>query len=177
MKTTDSFDGETALDELAAEWIVEREEGFASGRAEAFAEWCGRDPRHVAAVTRVESALALLNTMPSVRAPLEARISRSVEAETTAQSVRFGSWRWAAGLAAVLAIGVGGWWVVRSSTPAAQIYAADTSAPQRVALADGSVVDLNTNSQLKVRFSTGERQVTLAAGEAHFQVAHNAART
>lgn len=179
MKTTDSFDAERALDDLAAEWIVEREEGFVPERGELFAKWCTDDPRHAAALARVERTLVLLDTLPAFRGSLETHINRDVTHNRERAIVirsRFGPWQKAASVAASLVIGFSAWWVVRSSAPAAQIYAADTSAPQRVALADGSVVDLNTNSQLKVRFSTGERQVTLAAGEAHFQVAHNTSR-
>jgi transmembrane sensor len=180
MKPTNSLDPETALEELAAGWIVEREEGFSLGRAEAFAEWCSSDPRHAEAVARVESTLALLNEMPAVRAPLEARVAHEARPKLAAVVIApilpLNPWRWAAGLAAALVIGAAGWWLVPSHVPAAQNYAADAAAPERLALADGSVVDLNANSRLQVRFTKGERQLTLAAGEAHFQVAHNAAR-
>jgi transmembrane sensor len=61
------------LDEQAAAWLCERDEGFAPGRAEAFAAWCAADPRHAAAVRQIERAMAVLETMPTVRRPLEAR--------------------------------------------------------------------------------------------------------
>jgi transmembrane sensor len=41
-------------------------------------------------------------------------------------------------------------------------------------LADGSVVQLNTDSQIQVDFSTGTRKIRLLRGEAHFDVSHNA---
>ena len=43
-------------------------------------------------------------------------------------------------------------------------------------LADGSVLHLNTNSAVTVRYGTTERLVTLTAGQADFEVAHNTAR-
>ncbi|WP_237717208.1 FecR family protein [Cupriavidus basilensis] len=43
---------------------------------------------------------------------------------------------------------------------------------QRVTLPDGSVVELNTRTRLSVRFEPGLRAVTLADGEAMFEVAH-----
>src|SRR5579859_1371595 len=76
MKATGSIESEALLEELAASWIIEREEGFAPNRAEAFADWCIIDPRNSAAVARVENTLALLNEMPSVRAQLEMRVVR-----------------------------------------------------------------------------------------------------
>jgi transmembrane sensor len=180
MKTTESFETEAFLDELAASWIVEREEGFSPGRAEAFAEWCRSDPRHAEAVTRVEGTLDLLNEMPSVRATLEERVGRAaergIEVVTRAPGLRLIFRLWASGIAAALVIGTVGLWLATSRTNESKTYSANSTAPLRVALTDGSVIDLNANSRLRVKFSSGQRQLELAAGEAHFQVAHNAAR-
>lgn len=48
--------------------------------------------------------------------------------------------------------------------------------PSRQVLPDGSVVELKEGSELKVDFTAALRRVTLKRGEAHFQVAKNAAR-
>jgi len=45
-----------------------------------------------------------------------------------------------------------------------------------VVLDDGSVIDLNTNTQIRVRFSAARRQILLDRGEALFSVAHDASR-
>jgi transmembrane sensor len=45
-----------------------------------------------------------------------------------------------------------------------------------VTLADGSVIELNTDSILKVRFTPQQRAIHLIKGEAFFRVAHDAAR-
>ncbi len=180
MKGTDSQDLEADFEEEATIWILEREEGFAPGRAEAFAEWCNGSPLHSAAVARVEGTLAILNDMPAVRASLETRLGRGMGKQSGRSRVasvrRFTSWPWAAGLAAALVLGAMGWWITRPQAPVSQSFAATGTEPRRVPLADGSVVDLNLNSRLRVRFSEGERRVALDAGEAHFQVAHNATR-
>ncbi|HEX2800797.1 MAG TPA: FecR domain-containing protein [Phenylobacterium sp.] len=47
---------------------------------------------------------------------------------------------------------------------------------QRIALADGSTIDLNAESRLTVRLSRAERRVVLADGEAIFEVAHDESR-
>jgi transmembrane sensor len=180
MNTADFRDQESGLEEAAASWIVEREEGFTSGRAEAFANWLSRDPRHAEAIALVERALALLEKMPAVRGPLEARIGKTAEGKLQRAPivpvVRFNPWAWAAGLAAALVLCAAIWWIRPGQASAPQTFAADASEPQRIALSDGSVVDLNLSSRLQVQFSEGVRRVALSAGEAHFQVAHNAAR-
>ena len=43
---------------------------------------------------------------------------------------------------------------------------------QRVILQDGSQVDLNTGSEIKVRFTGRQREIVLTHGEALFTVAH-----
>jgi transmembrane sensor len=179
MKANDSLDPETALEELAAGWIVEREEGFAPERAQEFTAWCDRDPRHADAVARVQNTLALLNEMPAVRASLEARIGDAMERGPAKESFvsvgHFKPWPWVAGLAAALVLGAPGWWLVSTRVTAIQTYATGTNAARRVVLADGSVVDLNANSRFQAKFLAAERQVTLVDGEAHFQVAHDPA--
>lgn len=163
------------MDEAAAEWLVERDDGFAPGRAEAFAAWCAQDPRHAEALTRLERTLALLDELPAVEGS-QARIA-SLRPVPVANP-RFGFQRmvWAAGLAAVLVLGFSAWWVSTPRQPAGQHYVTDAVAQRSMLLPDGSVLDINTASDVMVQFTTRERRVILGRGEAHFQVAHDTAR-
>lgn len=180
MKTNHSPSvAERACDDAAAAWLCERAEGFSPERARAFAAWCEADPRHAAAVARVERALALLDEMPAVRVPLEARVGRVEPAaapQPAATVARFPRAAWLAGLAAALAIGGLAAWLNFTRAPAGERYATTAAAPRRVALDDGSVVDLNAGSDVRIQLSARERRVTLGAGEAHFEVAHDATR-
>ncbi len=180
MNPTEANDLEAGREEDAAGWLLEREDGFAPGRAEAFAAWRGGDQRNAAAFARVERTLAILDEMPAVRGPLEVRVGPAAREEARVKSpVRatdFRRWAWVTGMAAAVVIGASTWRALQSPTAAAQVYEAIGTDPRRVSLADGSVVDLNSNSRVEVQFSEGERHVTLVTGEAHFQVAHNQAR-
>lgn len=174
MSTAD--DQQNRIDDEAANWMCERDEGFAPGRQEAFLDWLNRDPRHVAAFSDIERTWQALEEMPAVRGPLTERFPVPAKAShiAPASGGRHAWWQWAAGLAALVAVVFAGRWVLeRQGT---EIYALGDGAPQRIALEDGSIVDLNSHSELQVRFTPTERRLTLAAGEAHFQVAHNAAR-
>lgn len=51
-------------------------------------------------------------------------------------------------------------------------YTTDLGEQRSITLADGSVVFLNTSSQIKVQLSPGERRIDLSRGEALFEVAH-----
>jgi transmembrane sensor len=179
MKASDEFSAIEALEEQAAGWLCEKEEGFAPGRAREFALWCEADPRHAAAVERVGRTLALLAEMPAVRAPLEARVGPVVamsHARPAARITRFPFPVWTAGLAAALVVGATTWWLGLGARDAGERYATPAAVQQRVALRDGSVVDLNTNSNVEVEFTKRERRVVLGAGEAHFQVSPDASR-
>jgi transmembrane sensor len=177
MNTADDFRPDEAFDDAATAWLCERDEGFTPGRAQEFAAWRDQDPRHAAAVARVERALALIAEMPAVRVPLEARFGPVEDSERTARRGRMLLFPRAAWLSAAAAIALGAvaWWNV-SERSAGERYAAEPAAQRRVALRDGSVVDLNAASDVRVDFSARERRIKLHAGEAHFQVAADTAR-
>lgn len=168
-----------AIETAAAAWLVERDEGFAPGRAEAFAAWRAADPRHAAAFAEAEQAFAMIGSgMPALRAPLAASVAAEWHGQSAAGRPRRAAPAWiAAGIAAALAFAAGVWWrsgaVVTVATP--QTIAA-TAEPQQVALEDGSVVNLNTASSVRVQLSPHERRIALDAGEAHFAVAHDESR-
>lgn len=175
MNPADQNRDDGILDEAAAEWLVERDEGFAPGRAEAFAAWCARDSRHAEALMRLERTLALLDELPEVKGS-QARVASVRPA--SAANPGFGVQRlvWTAGLAAVLVLGFSLWWVSTPRQPAGQHYVTDAVAQRSLVLPDGSVLDINTASDVVVQFTAGERRVILGRGEAHFQVARDAAR-
>jgi transmembrane sensor len=166
---------EDAIETAAAEWLVERDAGFAPGRAKAFAAWRATDPRHEAAVLRTECALDLIAEMPAIRSPLAARLAEETEIVRPAFLRVPG---FAAGLAAALALAAVVWWVAPGRTGLAetQHYATAATRQQQVALVDGSVMNLNVSTDVQVALTPAARRVTLTAGEAHFAVAHDTAR-
>jgi transmembrane sensor len=62
------------------------------------------------------------------------------------------------------------WWIL---TGRQQTYSTEIGGLSRVVLKDGSTVTLNTDSELRVRFSRATRLVELLKGEAQFSVAHD----
>jgi len=179
MNSSQTSPEDEALEAEAARWLCAREDGFAAGQADAFAAWCQSDPRHAAAVGRVERALALLDELPAVRGALELRLTedRNQQSSTNRRALRFPVLLWLGGLAAALLLAFAGW-QVRSHAAASPVehYTTGTGMQQSIALTDGSVMDVNAGSDVAVQFTPTERRVTLRRGEAHFQVAHNPAR-
>ncbi|MCX6933001.1 MAG: FecR domain-containing protein, partial [Verrucomicrobia bacterium] len=169
----DHSSSDDAIETAAAEWLVERDAGFAPGRASAFAAWCAADPRHEAAVLRTEYALDLIGEMPAIRAPLAARLAEETK---IVRPAFFRVPGWSAGLAAALTLAAVVWWTFPSPAPATQHYATAPTRQQQVALVDGSVINLNVSPDVQLALPPAARRVTLTAGEAHFAVAHDTAR-
>jgi len=81
-----------------------------------------------------------------------------------------------AAAAAVVAMAVAiGWSLLPDSGYVAEYYTA-VGEQQEVSLPDGSSIILNTDTRLNVQYNGGQRNVFLDAGEAHFEVAHDASR-
>jgi transmembrane sensor len=76
---------------------------------------------------------------------------------------------------AVLAItglgGIGAWYAVEQRNT--HTYSTHIGEIQRVVLEDGSTIALNTDSEVRVRYSSRYRHIDLTRGEALFQVAKN----
>lgn len=81
------------------------------------------------------------------------------------------TWRLVAAAASLILGSIGVW---RSLQP--DTYATAVGEQHSIALPDGSVVQLDASSRIRVRLSKSERDVDLLEGQALFQVAHDAGR-
>ncbi|HEY0946845.1 MAG TPA: FecR domain-containing protein [Opitutaceae bacterium] len=177
-----------AIEELAASWLVQRSEGLSLQQEREFNAWLRADPRHGAAITRLQQACALLEKLPQVEPALRAAAKvRRREAPRCARNPppvripfeRPALQRVALAAAAALVLGFAAWWQWQPRTPGpapAALYATAHGSFERIDLADGSVLKLNSDSAVEVRFSERERRILLASGEAYFTVAHDAGR-
>lgn len=187
MNSSSSSDQPTpaVIEDAAIAWLTERDDGFSPEREREFAQWLRADPRHPAAVARLEQTLGLLHELPQFRAELNTEFDRAApivpfpqapDTTRTARSPR----RWVhvlgwTGVAAALVVGaVLSWHTFQ--TPAVSHYTTTVAGYERAQLDDGSTVELNAASAVRVQFTPAERQVELESGEAHFAVAHDATR-
>ena len=175
-----------AIEDAAITWLTERDDGFSPAREREFAQWLRADPRHAATVARLEQTLGLLGELPEFRSDINTAFDRaapvlafppaSAEQPTLAPAPRSWSRAFAwAGLAAALALGSFVGW--RALQPSPEIHFTTTVAGyERARLDDGSTLELNAASAVRVQFTPAERRVQLESGEAHFAVAHDTAR-
>ena len=173
---SESLDHEDPIEEVAADWLTLRAEGFSSTQKRDFERWCRVDPRHAAAVARLEAACALLEKMPLVRAELQPVVEFPVKPRVIASAKKIPVLRLVFAMAAALALAALGAWQWQRTLPTALYYATSAGGYERVVLADGSVVELNANSEVRVDLWPSERRVALVQGEAHFTVAHDTSR-
>lgn len=175
-----------AVVQAAADWVVRRDRGLTTDEARAFAVWEAADPRHGAEFSRIAGGWQAMDRIGAV--PSLAALAEAVEVNARGRRLRRQSWRRAGGLAAaaaaVLIAGAISWrhWP-RPAAPAAVAvetaaghYLVLASTAHRLALADGSVAELNGDSGVVADFVPAERRVKLVRGEAHFHVAKNPAR-
>lgn len=156
-----------------------------------FVRWLKRSPEHIHAFLGVaqleqdvtglsvdiEETLALASASTAA-VPLEpaAPMRKGRVPRGPRRGLHRGRWL-AAACAAVVAVTAGVWLVPRPEiVPAPVAHRTDYGEQRSIALADGSIVVLNTLSEIAVRFGEGVRRVELVSGQAMFDVAPDPAR-
>jgi transmembrane sensor len=151
------------IDEEAAAWIWRMDSRVPGGAdPEGFEVWLRQDPRHRRAYEELTKVWDTLNGLPDPQhAQLLPTRSRS---------------RWWLAAAAALVATVGGvsWLLYKGNET--QTLATAVGQHRNIALSDGTVVTLNTNTIIETNFSRNARQIYLRKGEAHFEVVQDRSR-
>jgi transmembrane sensor len=156
----------------ASRWLL-RLQGEAVSPADrsAFEAWYRANPDHAAAFD------ALTTTVDRLR-QLRARVA--ADAAPSPPPFQQSRRSMVAALAggALAASFVGFVWIAITTPQAEESLSFETAVglQRQVNLADGSHIELNTDTRLDVQMSAGLRRVTLQHGEAMFDVAHDAQR-
>jgi transmembrane sensor len=153
----------------ASRWLAARDAGATSPAQTAeFNRWLAADIRHRVAYLRLEANWHRIARLKELR-PLD----RDVDPDLLKERRPRAHWRFAAAAALLLAVGAGALWLQKSGW---QTYETRVGVFSRIVLEDGSVIDLNTNSEVHVRLGDERREVRLTRGEGRFQVAHDTSR-
>lgn len=166
---------------MAAAWLAQRDDGLTAEEEVDFARWQQADPRHAAAVARLEKTWSALQQLREFRPESRVHPNRDLlaGARPPGKIISFPSAAALAGLAAAVALALFTWWPRAAPSPveaASPVYATTAGGYQRVTLEDGSVLELNANSLARVAYTPEQRRVELVRGEAHFTVAKNPSR-
>ncbi len=174
----------------ASEWFAAQcEDELSRADRERFLDWLRESPAHVEEyleLARLWDEMGEVDALHQVDVESELAKARSTVAElgraggTAAEpsGVRVVSWRTAGlSVAAGLLVAVTtAWWAGVFDSPANAAVATAIGEQRSMTLDDGSVVSLNTQTSVQVRFTTGERRVELLEGEALFDITRDEQR-
>lgn len=187
------------IDEASA-WFVDFRAGDVDQvTRERFDEWLRRSPEHIRAYIEIAKTYAILPALDPGRkvdvaqlvayartdgnvVALSQAASRSpasaAEPERAAHPTRSTRvakrTRWLAAAACLIVSLIGSIvWAILHRYPT---YATDIGERQSITLADGSTVDLNARSRIRVEFLKSRREVDLLEGQAFFEVAKDKRR-
>ncbi|EZI24017.1 FecR family protein [Pseudomonas extremaustralis] len=149
----------------AANWLTRlHDEDVSESERQAFNAWCQADPRHAVAIERMRALWGSFDTLPAQ--PARVALNRAF-APRPARGVQ---------AMAVLGLVLCGWLGLEQLP----VWMADqrTGVGERlqIALADGSQLQLNSNSAVDVRFDGHQRVIELLQGELWVDVAKDARR-
>jgi transmembrane sensor len=153
---------------IATEWFFRRDAGLTAKEEQAFDSWLRADPRHAEALGQIE---ATWDAMDRMRDRIVARTPALVRRHPSHSALV--AQAWGLGLAAALALAYFGWWRPSHFSGTASTEVGEL---RTMTLPDGSMIELNTDSAVSVRFTFSQRRIRLVQGEARFMVAKNPAR-
>jgi transmembrane sensor len=178
--------------EEAAEWLIEFSAGGVdAGARQRFDSWLRTSPEHVRAYLELlpiweegalppphpdagpDALIALARSTDNI-VPLPAKAGETSQ-PAASSAARLPRRRTAIAASAVLACVAGGtlaWLMLVHNPP----YTTQVGEQRSIALPDGSMIELNARSSVRVRFTSNERTVDLLEGQALFHVAKDNVR-
>ncbi len=169
------FPDRKGIEEEAGAWLIKLD-GDCAPSAEELAslrEWLERSPVHREQLGSLADFWGKMNVLTELAVPLgqpERRANRSFVGRSRIAMTRF--------VTAVIVVGIAAtfWSPPDPLVSSNDFYATAVGQQQSITLADGSLVILNTNTQIKVNYDDEYRNIRLLQGEAHFTVAKTALR-
>ena len=166
------------IDLGALGWLVLMERGPLLPKEQGrFAAWIAADIRHRGALIRAQAASLRLDRLAALAGGRSVLESLPEERPLLRRNItRRGMIATAASAAGLVGIGV---WFGRGRMDeiwGGTWYASSVGELKKVVLADGSVITMNTQTELRVRYTGERRDIYLARGEAMFAVMHDAKR-
>jgi transmembrane sensor len=159
---------------LAARWHTRINHGLTDAQRRKFEAWIA-SPMNA---REFRAQRAVLDAVTELKGRLRAEALGSIaEPQAALPWLRSGSlWGSAALAVAVLLVVAVGWSTLRTEGYVPQSYRTATGQIRNVVLPDGSVVGLNTQTELEWVGTPTDRRVRLLRGEAYFQVVHDPSR-
>ena len=157
--------GNSSIEDCAADWIGRQQfETWSDAEQEKLDSWLAQSDNHKAAYWRLKAGWDRTDRLAALRSCGDAPVA------VTRVWIRRG---FAIGLVSITAI-AGIFFYV--SQPHRESFSTAIGGHTTIALADGSAIDLNTDTAIDAELSAQRRVVYLRKGEAFFQIRHDASR-
>ena len=159
----------TRIELRAADWLSRQQyEDWDDAQQAALDTWLAESDNHVAAYWRLAATFRRTDRLAALRGAEIEHVNSPIKKR-----------RWpvlpisAAVLAFVTAVGAAAYLFPASHT---EIFSTAVGGHSALTLADGSQIELNTDTLLRADIGARSRNIELVRGEAYFQVRHDAAR-
>jgi transmembrane sensor len=158
------------LQSQAAQWILRRQDAasWSARDQEDMETWAAQSAAHRVAYLRLEAAWTSAIRLAALN---QTAISPAANGSSIVRRARKGIA--AAAMGGVIALA--GAWASYFLLPHEETFATPVGGHRTVALQDGSKIELNTDTALRVVTRAGQRTAWLDHGEAYFQIRHNGA--
>jgi transmembrane sensor len=167
----DSADSAKAINATAASWIARSlHENWSERDHEARDAWLAESPLHQIAYWRLQSAWDETYRLAALRS---ASARENPPASKNTRSMIFKA---AAAIMLVAALGSFGVRYYAQANHGAATYSTALGERKLLTLADGSQIELNTNTLIEASIIGTERKIWITRGEAYFHVRHDPAR-
>jgi transmembrane sensor len=154
-----------SIEDFAAQWVTRRDAGLSPAEEHEMRQWAAADPAHQAALDQFEAAWTALATPARGGATGEFEL----EVRRIARRHRLAIVTRSVAVLAIVGLTFVSWRQLRPNSVVASAHTV-IHAPERRILPDGSVVELKSNSEIRVAYSPAQRRIVLLRGEAHFEV-------
>jgi transmembrane sensor len=182
----------------AADWFVQLQDAHgAQSTRDEFVRWLLQSPEHLEEFLAISRVWGETNASSAARTPSDELIAVALKHKDAAENIvalhgtspecvveRAASaskrarrrFSWAAAAALIVAIGGTLAWLVADRWLNPAYIRTEIGEQRSIALADGSMLHVNTDSEVRVGFNDTQRHVRLLRGEARFKVSKDSRR-
>jgi transmembrane sensor len=161
-----------AIDLEALRWVILMEDGpLPTEQQRELDSWLSKDARHQGALIRAQAASLRLNRLSALsggRSLFESPPQRNTTRRQLLAAAAAGT-----GLLGFMAWRNREW--LQELWPGT-LYSSDIGQTRKIVLPDGSLMTLNTQSEVRAHYTRNAREIRLTKGEVLFNVAHDATR-
>ena len=150
------------IEQIASEWLAREDRGLTAEEHVLMKRWLEESSLHKVSYLRLKAVWKRADRLGALKRPPSA--SRQASPRWIGLSVA---------AALMVCVGSGAWLAWHRAVPPGQDFATGIGRIQAVRLADGTKVELNTNTRLHADVNGASRTVMLDSGEAYFDVVHD----